>query len=442
MHIHARAAGHPSDRATPPTLAVYWQGDAPPPVTPLRGDTRTEVVVVGGGMAGLSCADALAERGVAVVLLEQEFCGAGASGRSSGFITPDSELELFDLLSSLGEARGLQLWDFACGGVERIRRTIERLALVCDFQVQDSMFVARSARDYRKVIEPEHRSRSRHGRDSTLYGPEDLRSVLAADGYHGGVRCGGTFGIDSYAYCRGLRDALERGGVRIHEGTAALRITPQGVETSHGTVSANAVAVLSDRWLGALGLAPDAVYPVQTFLAVSRPLREEDLRAMFPDGRLMVWDSELVYQYFRAIGEGRLLVGASDLRRTYARRQTPFSPRVWRVMERYLARHFPSIAIPLEYFWPGQLGVSKDFLPVVGRASESPRAWFAGAAAGLPWAAALGEYLADKIIRGRDELDELLSPERSFPVGSRLQRLLGKPTAFALSHAAAKYLRR
>ena len=109
MHILARAAGGPSDRTTHPTLAVYWQGGAPPSVTPLRGDTRTEVVVVGGGMAGLSCADALAQRGVAVVLLEQEFCGAGASGRSSGFITPDSELELFDLLSSLGEARGLQL---------------------------------------------------------------------------------------------------------------------------------------------------------------------------------------------------------------------------------------------------------------------------------------------------------------------------------------------
>jgi glycine/D-amino acid oxidase-like deaminating enzyme len=85
--------------------------------------------------------------------------------------------------------------------------------------------------------------------------------------------------------------------------------------------------------------------------------------------------------------------------------------------------------------------VSKDFAPVVGRHGDLP-AHFAGAAAGLPWAAALGEYLAQKITDGRDEFDEILSPKRHFAVGARLQRLLGKPVAFALSHAAAKYLRK
>ena len=60
---------------------------------------------------------------------------------------------------------------------------------------------------------------------------------------------------------------------------------------------------------------------------------------------------------------------------------------------------------------------------------------------GLPWAAALGEYVADKIVQGREELDEVLSPRRPFTIGPRVQRVLGKPVSFALSHAAAKLRR-
>lgn len=420
--------------------AVYWQRGGTPSVTPLRGPTRCDVVVVGGGMAGLTCADVLVQRGVRVALLEQRYCGAGASGLSSGFVTPDSELALHDLVTSLGEARGRRLWDFASGGVARIRGTIERFGLDCDHQVQDSLLVARSTRAYRKAVEPEHRTRSAQGEGSTLYDRESLPPVLAARDVHGGVRYGDTFGIDSYAYCRGVRDALERCGVSIHEGTPALRLTAGGVETPTGSVEADAIAVFTDRWLAALGLAPAAVGEVQTFLAVSQPLRDDELRAIFPAEPLMVWDTDLVYQYFRAIGGGRLLVGASDLRETYARREARRSPRVLRRMRRYLARQFPSVRIELEWFWPGRLGVSKDFLPILGR--RDARRFFAGAGAGLPWAAALGAYVADAITHGRQELDQELSPARRFAVGSRVQRVLGKPVAFALSHAAAKYLRR
>ena len=65
---------------------------------------------------------------------------------------------------------------------------------------------------------------------------------------------------------------------------------------------------------------------------------------------------------------------------------------------------------------------------------------FAGGAAGLPWAAALGRYLAERILEGRDELDATLSVDRRFPIGRHLQALLGTPAAFALSHGLSKYL--
>ncbi len=421
---------------------VYWYEQTTPQISPLPGDTRADVVVVGGGLCGLTCAHVLMDRGLDVVLLERAFCGAGASGRTSGFITPDSELELSDLVANYGERQGQALWEFALSGLERIRRTINDFAIECDYQVQDSLFVARTARAFRTAIEGEHRTHVSLGYHSTLYDGSSLATIFGSRVSSGGVRYGGTFGMNSYAYCRALREVLARRGVRIYEGTPVTRLTGHGVEAPSGAVRAGAVAVLTDRCLPALGLAAPAVYHIQTFLAISRPLKERDIRRVFPDDRLMVWDSDLLYHYLRVTGDGRLLVGGSDLRSVYARRETCAAKRSARNLTRYLAAHFPSLRVEFEYLWPGFIGVSKDFAPVVGTHEAFPSVHFAGAAAGLPWAAAIGEYVAEKIANGRGEFDEALGPERRFPVGRRLQGILGKPAAFAVSHGAAKYLRK
>jgi len=422
--------------------SVYWFKQKRPQGEPLRSTVSSEVVVVGGGIAGLTCAQALAERGVEVTVVEQAFCGAGASGKSSGFITPDSELDLSDLVANYGEARGQALWEFAKSGLERIRRTIQALTIDCDYQVQDSLFVARSVRAFQRVIEVEYRTHASLGYHSTVYDRASLEAILGSRAYQGGIRYAGTFGMNSYAYCRALRNTLEGQGVRIFEGTPVTRLTGRGVETPGGAVTAPTIAVLTDHDLPALGLAAPAVYHVQTFLSASRPLRDHEVRIIFPEDRLMVWDTDLIYQYFRITGEGRLILGGGDLRSTYSSDGSRSSRRVARKLYGYLARHFPSLTIEIEHLWSGLIGVSQDFAPVAGRHDAFPAVYFAGAGAGLPWSAAIGEYLAQKITEGRAELDEVLSPERSFPIGRPLQRLFGKPAAFVLGHAVAKYLRK
>ncbi|MCA1673781.1 MAG: FAD-binding oxidoreductase, partial [Actinobacteria bacterium] len=69
---------------------VFWQrGKAIGARDKLAGSRSANVVIIGGGVAGLTVADELVGRGVEdIVVLEARFCGAGASGRSSGFITP------------------------------------------------------------------------------------------------------------------------------------------------------------------------------------------------------------------------------------------------------------------------------------------------------------------------------------------------------------------
>ena len=113
-----------------PLHRVYWHEQRPSAdeLPPIRADIRADAVVVGGGVAGLSCAQTLSEQGQKVVLLERDTCGSGASGTSSGFITPDSEMELSDLVRNRGLERARRLWEFVVRGVDDIRENIKRHA--------------------------------------------------------------------------------------------------------------------------------------------------------------------------------------------------------------------------------------------------------------------------------------------------------------------------
>ena len=425
--------------SVPTRDAVFWYDHKAVALPPLIGDVTADVVVVGGGMMGLMCARALAASGRKVYVVERDGCGGGASGRSSGFITPDSELEFADLAERFGPDDEKRLWEFAWGGVELIRSVISKNKIECDYQPQDALFVA-TTKSGARTIAKEHAFRQAAGYASTHVLRAGLPALLGSKEYFGGIRFGQTFGIDGYRCCLGLRDAVIGSGVRVFEQSPVLRILPDRIETATGSVRARDIIVCSDRFLPELALAQCEIYHVQTFLAISRPLSGADAGSMFPAGPLMVWDTDLTYKYFRLTGDQRLLIGGGTLLSTYAPRERHQPEAAVRYFTAYLARHFPQLKVTFDACWPGLIGITKDFAPVIGRHPRLASVHFAGGAAGLPWAAALGSYLAEKIVDGRADLDALLAVERKFPVGPAVQSVIRAPAAFALSHGILKFL--
>ena len=417
--------------------AVFWFDRKEPPLAALSGSTSADVIVVGGGMMGLMCARALLARGQRVCVVEAETCGAGASGRSSGLITPDSELELRDLLAQFGSEAGQRLWEFAAGGVNAIRQAVLDDQIDCDLLAHDALFVAPNASGA-EVVSTEHAAREASGYPSTFYSRESLPEILGSTAYFGALRFGDTFGIDGYRACVGLRQRLLDAGARIFERSPVTRILENGVETPAGSVRASAVVICADRFLPALGLARREIYHVQTFLGISERLGSSDIDRIFPRGPLMVWGTDVTYKYFRVTGDQRLLIGGCTLATMYSRRELHRPEQAVRHLRRYLDRYFPDVRIELAACWPGLIGITKDFAPVVGNHPRFSSVHFAAGAAGLPWAAALGRYLAEKVLDGRNDLDAQLTVDRRFPVGPHLQAVLGTPLAFAISHGILK----
>ena len=83
-------------------------------------------------MTGLAAAEWLRHHGRRqVVLLESGFCSGGATGRSSGFITPESELQVSDLVRRFEADRARRLWMAAHDACVHIRGNAERHRIDC-----------------------------------------------------------------------------------------------------------------------------------------------------------------------------------------------------------------------------------------------------------------------------------------------------------------------
>jgi len=400
---------------------------------PCAQDMQVDVVIVGGGMAGLSAAQAWHERGKKVVLLEQFHCGSGATGKSSGFVTPNAELSLTDFSDRYSPDAAFSIWNFISAGVENIRSNILQHEFECDYKPQDTLIVANSMKDM-KILEIEHRNLEKIGYKTKLYDKKSIQSQVNSQGYVGGVKYENTFGMNGYHYCQQMKLHLESLGVLIFEETPVTAIEDHVVITDHAKITADYIVVCTDKFMPELGLLKQDVYHAQTFVMASQQLSDEQVKNMFPDTSLMVWDTDMIYKYFRMTGDNRLLLGGGDLISTYASKPTHDYAPIVKKLTNYMLKNFPSMDVKFEYVWPGLMGISKDIGPIAGPDKDKPYMYYIAAATGLPIAAALGRYSADSLIDGNKEFDDYFSPYRKFPISGIAQSILGKKLSFAFSN--------
>src|SRR5262245_17166492 len=136
---------------------------------PLNSDIKCDVLIVGGGFSGVSAAAEFLRKGHKVVLLERNILGGSSSGRSAGFLTPDSELELNQLVRRYGAQAAKDIWDAPCRGIKSIVDVMKNFDIDCGLLEQDSLFLG-LGKDGGEEVESEMESRKAVGfADQTVY---------------------------------------------------------------------------------------------------------------------------------------------------------------------------------------------------------------------------------------------------------------------------------
>ncbi|MBP6892374.1 FAD-binding oxidoreductase [Candidatus Babeliales bacterium] len=400
---------------------------------PCTQNLDIEVAIVGGGIAGLSAAQEFAKQGKKVAIFEQYFCGSGATGKSSGFVTPNAELSLTDFATRFNFDVAHQIWDLISSGVTHIADNIKQHNFNCDYQVQDA-FVLATSKSELKTLQREHENLTKIGYESKIYDQNFMQNIINSNQYFGALQYFNSFSFNPYLYCQELKNLLQSQGVLIFEQTPITQIFDHILIAPHATITADFIIVCVDHNFANLNLLKDNVFHAQTFVMASEQLSDAQIKNIFPNGHVMAWDTQLIYNYFRITKDKRLLLGGGDIFTSYANNETHNYHRITKKLCRYFTQKFPQINLQFEYQWPGLIGLSKDISPIIGRDQKFPHIYYVTAATGLATAAALGKYSAQHLIQGRNNFDHHFSPYRKFPVDGLLQKIIGKRLSFILSN--------
>lgn len=411
---------------------------------PLQQNIECDVLIIGGGMSGMSAAAALMGKGLRVVLIERNIVGGSTSGRSAGFMTPDSELELCQLVRRFGIEGAQEIWGIPTKGIGLVKKYINDFKIPCDYRNQDSLFLGIGKKGF-DIVKEEEQGRIEVGfSNQKVYNESELKSILNCENFSGGIRYNDTFGFNPLQYLQGLKSVLIDHGIQVYESTEVNKIEDHTAYTDAGSIKAKDIIVAIDRMNKGFHKLSEEIYHAQTFLSVSEPLSDKMVTELLPGGDdFQMWDNTLVYSYWRLIEGNRILLGGGNA-------LTTFTPFMWThdnviagVQDRF-KKHFPILKnLNFIQYWPGLIDTSRDLLPIVVRDEINPHIHFIQGIVGLPWASFCGDFVARNLLNPEGNEDKkyykYLSNKRQFTLPIGLQKIITKPVMFAFSNGWAKY---
>src|SRR5688572_23586092 len=121
----------------------YWIETGQGPHFPkLEGDYRTDVVVIGGGITGLTAAYLLCKEGRSVVVLEKGRIGMGETGHTTAHLTFATDVRLTELAKRFGKDHALATWDAGASAMDQIQAIVSEASIDCELRQTPAFLVA------------------------------------------------------------------------------------------------------------------------------------------------------------------------------------------------------------------------------------------------------------------------------------------------------------
>ena len=311
-----------------------WKQRAGLPAFPaLEGDTQTDVLVIGGGMAGLLCAHALQEAGIACLLIEADRICSGVTGCTTAKLT----LQHGAVYQKLTEDRARMYLAANRAALARYRALCRRID--CDYQEQDAwLYVTR----HTDLLQREEAALARLGvetrREKELPLPLPVTDALCLPG---------QAQFHPLRFAAGLVQ-----GMNIREHTAALAWDGTGVQTNRGRIRAEKILVCTH-------------FPIfNRHGAYFLKLYQHRSYVLALEGAAPVGGMYLDAQgglSFRDAGDYLLLGGGSH--------RTGKQGGGWAALEDFARQRYPGAKVRLR--WATQDCMTLDGLPYIGRYSAA-----------------------------------------------------------------------
>lgn len=363
---------------------------------------RTDVLVIGGGIAGSSVLHNLARAGVKGLLVDRGQAGEGATSAAAGVLAPPVRQPFHETVRDRGLERAREIWAFAQRSVEGLAAALEGMGAAeeAELDLRGGHVLAEPHTE--SEVRDACRALAEAGFPVEWLESNQVQEVTGGHGFLGGFRLAGTGSVNARNATRALiRDATRLGATAV-EGVNVREVVRRdgGLVASHedGEIRASMVVYAthtdSRRFSALVG---DEIVPIRgQGLRVRISGIPEPRGSFSTHWKMNVW---------RGCADGTLAVSGwrhNAWDRSYWKSRPELDDRLQSDLEAWLGITFPEAAVEVLGRWSGIFGWTSDYLPLVGPLPGSPDEMvvcgFSGG--GLPFAWESGRILASAIAGG------------------------------------------
>jgi glycine/D-amino acid oxidase-like deaminating enzyme len=358
----------------------WWLSEAGrvEPAAPAAGDLDADVVIVGGGYAGMWTAWNLLDRGARVVVLEAEVCGHGPSGRNGGFCET-----LWSNLPSLRERFGDERALAAC---EASSESVRAIGAWCEAEGVDAWyrqagFIETSTSEAQDpVIDEILAAAAAVGTDKVVaLGEGELRARCDSPRFRRGLLVPDDATVHPARLALGLRRRLLERGAAIFEHSRVRTLTAHAsgvvAETSDARVRAGAAVLTVNAATRGIRPLRSRLTVTSSHIVLTEPVPDV-LEATGWTGGESITDGRTFLHYFRTTRDGRILFGWGGGQLAVGARlngRIEVDPAVIEEIRGHLVDYFPALeGRAVTHAWGGPIDVSPSHLPQIGTLDDGP----------------------------------------------------------------------
>ena len=378
---------------------------------------KTDVVVIGGGITGVSTAYWLSKNGVGVTLLERRGICGGATGRNGGHLNPRATSYFSLAVENYGVETALAILEYARQNTEALKAFVTEYDVECDLCFSGLLALALNPQELTQVLESAS-ALAKYSLPGEYWDASKCAELTGSQDFLGGI-----FYPDA-AQLWPAKLVTQMATVAIHQGTNLQTQTEvyevenelNGliVKTSRGQIKTQHVVYATNGWTrNLLPFLNDIIVPVRGQVLITEPappMWDFNFTTNFGyEYCIQRPDRKIVLGGMRWLTPS-LEVGISD--------DTVIEPNISQGLKEFLPQHFPKLLhLKVEREWTGILGFSKDYHPLIGslphRRGEYIAAGFSGH--GMPMTFLAGKTVTEMILgRSPEFVVEAFNPLRFF----------------------------
>ena len=347
----------------------YWFSSAIKPLAfeKLNKNIETDILVIGGGIAGLTTAYCLAKEGRKVILVEDGFIGSGETGRTTAHITCALDDRYYELEKTFNEHTAQVIATSHMAAIEWIANTVKNHKIKCHFKrVNGYLFLHPS--ETKEILEKEYEATKRAGLSTEL-----LNSVpsIATENRKSCIKFSDQAQFHILLYLKGLANAFIKLGGEIYTQTKAGNITTEGATANDFKVKANHIVVATNTPINDWVMMHTKQWPYRTYVIAAKVPKGKLPYALWwdtgdPDSKWIVKP----YHYVRLeeLDEQYdiLIAGGEDHRTGQADDENIKEEDRYAKLEKWTKKHFPAIET-VEFRWSGQVMEPIDSVAYIGK---------------------------------------------------------------------------